>query len=130
MALPRPLLPDREFFNIGEACRIVQLPEYTLRYWESRLKLLRPARRTSGHRRYTKRDLEIILRVKDLVQNRHLTLMGARKILLREMTGKPPAASAASMDGTENQDGVPLSSSKILRDIRSELKELLSELSM
>src|SRR5947207_691528 len=85
MALPRPLLPDQEFFNIGEACRLVQLPDYTLRYWESRLKLLRPARRTSGHRRYTKRDLEIILRVKDLMGNRHMTLNGARRTLLREL---------------------------------------------
>src|SRR5258708_30558116 len=117
MALPRPLLPDQEFFNIGEACQIVQLPDYTLRYWESKLKLWRPARRTSGHRRYTKRDLEIILRVKDLLQSRPLTLMGARKALLLESRGsqavehssvKAPGAAAA----------------KILRELRSELREL------
>src|SRR5581483_5160853 len=90
MSLPAPLLPDQEFFNIGEACRIVQLPDYTLRYWELKLKLLRPARRSSGHRRYTKRDLEIILRLKSLLEGRQMTLGGARKVLLRELKGGAP----------------------------------------
>jgi len=133
MALPRPLLPDQQFFNIGEASRIVQLPDYTLRYWESRLKLLRPARRTTGHRRYTKRDLEIILRVKDLLHSRHLTLMGARKALLRELRGSAATDHSAletpGPDDTAGFNRVPANTAKILRELRSELRELLSELS-
>ena len=127
MSLPAPLLPDQEFFNIGEACRIVQLPDYTLRYWESKLKLLRPARRSSGHRRYTKRDLEIILRLKSLLEGRHMTLSGARKVLLRELKGGV-AESPATQNGAATPSERGTVAAKILREIRSELKALLTEL--
>lgn len=124
MSLPTPLFPDQEFFNIGEACRIVRLPDYTLRYWESKLRLLRPARRTSGHRRYTKRDLELILRLKDLLEGKQMTLSGARKVLLREMRGDAPAP----VEGPRSSSAGASAAAKLLREIRSELKALLAEL--
>lgn len=133
MTLPRPWLPDREFFNIGEACRVVGLPDYTLRYWESRLRLLRPARRASGHRRYTKKDLELILRVKGLLKDRHMTLAGARRTLLRELRpDRPdPASGAARAGSPAGAGGLERSALalKFLRELRSELQGLLSEFS-
>lgn len=119
----RPLFPDQQYFNIGEAARIVRVPDYTLRYWESRLRLLRPARRESGHRRYTKRDLETVLRVKELLQNRRMTLAGARQVLLRDGRqtrgeGRTPAPAIADA-------GL----SRLLREMRDDLRGILSELS-
>lgn len=117
----RPLLPDRQFFNIGEAARLAQVPDYTLRYWEMRLRLLRPARRESGHRRYTKTDIATILRVKELLKDRRMTLAGARQALLRDKRGgnpgprQTPAASDAA-------------TTKLLRELRSDLRAVLSEL--
>ncbi|MBI3550422.1 MAG: MerR family transcriptional regulator [Elusimicrobia bacterium] len=118
----RPLFPDQEFFNIGEAARIVQVPDYTLRYWETHLRLLRPVRRESGHRRYTRRDLETILKVKALMQNGTMTLAGAKEALLQDKRRRrpkeplPPGAQDAAAH-------------KLLRDLRDDLRAILTEFS-
>lgn len=119
MATALPALPDKDFFTMGEACRIAQVPPYTLRYWETRVGLPRPARLSSGHRRYTRRDLETILQVKDLIQRRRLTPAGARKTLLGRAKEKPTAPAAAA--------GSP-ALTKVLKEIRQELLALAREL--
>ncbi|HVE12752.1 MAG TPA: MerR family transcriptional regulator [Elusimicrobiota bacterium] len=112
----RPPLPDKEYFNIGEACRIAQIPPYTLRYWESRFGVLRPVRRESGHRRYTRKDMETILRIKELLQDRKMTVAGARKVLF----GRAKAEGAPLPAGTANS-----AASKALREARDELRKIL-----
>jgi DNA-binding transcriptional MerR regulator len=118
-----PALPDKDFYTMGEASRICQVPEHTLRYWEQRVGLLKPARRSSGHRRYTREDLETILRLKDLIHRRRLTIAGARRALLERKRGPKPAE-AASAEGA-----LPAATLKLLREVRQELKNLVKELS-
>lgn len=121
--LRRPLLPaDQEVFNIGEACRALQIPPHTLRYWERRFGLFRPIRLQSGHRRYTRRDLETALRIKDLLHGKKLTIAGAARALAAERRGgRLPA----------DRPGAPASAAalKLLRDVRGELQRLIGELS-
>ena len=76
-----PPLPEKEYFSIGEVSKIVQLPAYVLRYWESEFKLNRPIRRSSGQRKYMKKDIEIVFKVKDLLHNKRFTISGAKKFL-------------------------------------------------
>ena len=121
MESARPPLPDKDYFNIGEASRIAQVPEYTLRYWETRFRALRPVRRESGHRRYTRRDIEAILRIKELLQNRKMTVEGARKVLL--------ARAAAERSGPAQALQMNAQALKLLRDVREELREIIAELS-
>jgi len=109
-------IPDKEYFNIGEASRVTQVPPYTLRYWETALRLPRPVRRPSGHRRYTRRDLEAIFKIKELVYGRKLTLAGAKRAMLEETRGRS--------DGPGAQ---PLT--QALPRIKKELREILLELS-
>ena len=118
---PPPLFPDKEIFGIGEACRVLQVPAYTLRYWETRLGFLKPSRRQSGHRRYTRRDVETLLKVKELVRERHMTLAGARRLLLRESRGGGRGPAAA--------ESIAPAAAKALREARTELREILAELS-
>ena len=100
-----------------EACRLLQLPHYTLRYWESRIPSLRPVRLAGGHRRYTRENLETLLRIKELMRDRKMTLAGARRAILGERRAAPaapaPGAGAAA---------------KLLQDLRADLREILSEL--
>jgi DNA-binding transcriptional MerR regulator len=120
MHLARPPLPDKDFFNMGEACRIVQVPPYTLRYWERQFRALRPVRRESGHRRYTRRDLETILEIKELLQDRRMTVEGARKALIHKQPGR------AQGNGVEGP--LPVAAAKILREVREDLRKMLDEL--
>ena len=81
--------PDKEYFSIGEASQITQVPPYVLRYWESEFKLLRPSRRESGQRKYSRKDMETILKIKDLLYVKRFTIPGAKKSLLREKRSGP-----------------------------------------
>jgi len=82
------ILPDKTFFSIGETSQITRVKPHTLRYWESEFKLLRPIKSKSGHRRYTKKDIDIIFQIIDLLYEKKLTIAGAKKYLLSEKRGK------------------------------------------
>ena len=107
---------------MGEAARIAQVPSHTLRYWEQRVGLLKPARRSSGHRRYTREDLETILLIKDLLQRRRMTIAGARRALLEKKRGAAAEAPAAAAGAASPQ------TLKLLREIRKEILALVEEL--
>ena len=81
-------IPDKNFFSIGEASKITGVKPYILRYWESEFKLLRPARRESGHRKYTRNDLELIGEIKELLYEKKFSIAGAKKYLLDERKNK------------------------------------------
>ncbi|MFA5139757.1 MAG: MerR family transcriptional regulator [Elusimicrobiota bacterium] len=122
----RPLIPDKESFTIGEACRVLQIEPHILRYWEARLHLFRPLRRESGHRRYTRRDIETAFQIKDLLSGRGMTLAGARKALSQKRRGGRIAVEDASVPSTET---LPRAAVKLLREIREDLQRIASELS-
>lgn len=105
---------------MGEAARIAQVPAHTLRYWEKTVGLLKPARRSSGHRRYTREDLETILKLKDLLQRRRMTVAGARRALLELKRGPKPVPEAAGAASPQTL--------KLLREIRKEIQALVDEL--
>jgi DNA-binding transcriptional MerR regulator len=121
-----PALPDKEFFTMGEAARIAQVPAHTLRYWEQRVGLLKPARRSSGHRRYTRADLETILQLKELLHRRKLTIAGARRALLEAKRPPKPGAEAAAPSG--QSAAASAATLKLLREIRKEIQALVDEL--
>jgi DNA-binding transcriptional MerR regulator len=84
--------PDRLYYRIGEVEALTGIPAYVLRYWESEFKLLRPKKNLAGQRLYTKRDLELVTRIKTLLYEERLTLEGAKKRLAAESRRKtePP----------------------------------------
>lgn len=76
-------LPDKLYFKIGEASKIVGVKPYVLRYWETEFNV-RPGKTRSKHRIYRKRDVEFLLEIKRLLYEERYTIEGARK-RLREL---------------------------------------------
>ncbi|MEA3485092.1 MAG: MerR family transcriptional regulator [Candidatus Aerophobetes bacterium] len=76
--------PKKLFFSIGEVSKIAGLPPYVLRFWESEFKELRPQKSRGGHRRYRKEDVELLLRIKNLLYQDKFTIKGAREELEKE----------------------------------------------
>lgn len=70
--------PVQEFYSIGEVCTLTDLKPHVLRYWESQFKLLNPAKNRSGNRVYSRREVEVILLVKQLLYTEKYTIDGAR----------------------------------------------------
>jgi len=77
----QPQQPSKLFYRIGEVSRISGLEPYVLRYWETEFPHLRPEKRKSGQRLYTKKDLDNILQVKQLLYQSGYTISGAKKKL-------------------------------------------------
>src|SRR5688572_23785489 len=79
--MPVPEIPDKLFFRIGEVCEIAGVEPYVLRFWETEFTFLAPTKSKSGHRVYKKKDVEMVLKIKDLLYTRGFTIAGARKQL-------------------------------------------------
>ncbi|MBQ3825132.1 MAG: MerR family transcriptional regulator [Spirochaetaceae bacterium] len=73
-------------FSIGEMEELTGVKQTVLRYWESVIPILLPKRDIGGHRVYSQRDMEIVLRLKYLIYTKRFTLEGAKKQLLAEST--------------------------------------------
>ena len=72
---------DKRYYRIGEVSRIIGVEPYVLRYWESEFPQIRPRRADTNQRTYQKKDLEVILKIKQLLYEEKLTIEGARKRL-------------------------------------------------
>ena len=75
------LQPSKLFYRIGEVSKITGLEPYVLRYWETEFPHLRPDKRKSGHRLYTREELHNILQVKQLLYREGYTISGAKRKL-------------------------------------------------
>ncbi len=86
--------PVQEFFSIGEVCDLTELKPHVLRYWESQFKFLSPAKNRSGNRVYQRREIEMVMLVKQLLYGEKYTIDGARQKLdeFRKSGGMKPAA--------------------------------------
>jgi DNA-binding transcriptional MerR regulator len=78
-------IPEKIFFKIGEVCDIVDVQAHVLRYWETEFPQLSPQKNRSGQRSYRRRDVEIALRIKELLYEDEYTIAGARKKLQQEL---------------------------------------------
>ena len=80
-------IPDKLYYKIGEVAKFTGIKTHVLRYWETEFKAIRPNKSRSNQRLYRKQDVELILRLKDLLYNQGFTIAGARK-KLREKPAK------------------------------------------
>lgn len=74
-------IPDKLYFKIGEVSRITRVKPYVLRYWETEFSIVAPKKSQGRQRVYSRKDVELILFIKDLLDKERLTLEGAKKRL-------------------------------------------------
>ena len=111
------------FYKIGEVCDITGTEPYVLRYWEAEFPFLAPPKNRSGQRIYKQADIDLILRIKELLYREGYTIAGARRKLEDDMkTGKEtkPKVAAAAAELAELQE----LKDKVKR-VRDELQDLL-----
>jgi DNA-binding transcriptional MerR regulator len=85
MGFPATAIPEKIFFKIGEVCDLVGVQAHVLRYWETEFPMLSPQKNRSGQRSYRRRDVEIALRIKELLYDDLYTIAGAKKKLQTEL---------------------------------------------
>jgi len=92
------------YYKIGEACKLLEIQPYVLRYWETEFPFLSPNKSKSGQRVYSDQDLDVIRRIKELLYEEGYTIAGAKKKLEGELAAEaadPPPSPAKK--GDENQ---------------------------
>jgi DNA-binding transcriptional MerR regulator len=109
---------EKKYYTISELSALTGVAAHSIRYWEREYALLGPVRKESGHRRYLRRDIEILNEIKDLVYRRKMTLAGAKKALSRRDKTQPGAV-AASVTDEETR--------RLLEEAHKELSALLKE---
>ena len=87
MSRPAIAIPEKLFFKIGEVCELAGVQAHVLRYWESEFPMLAPQKNRAGQRVYRKRDVEMALRIKELLYEDQYTIAGAKKRLANELRG-------------------------------------------
>jgi DNA-binding transcriptional MerR regulator len=112
-------IPDKLYFRIGEVASLSRLPAYVLRFWESEFPQLKPVKSSSGQRMYRRRDVESVLRIKQLLYEQGFTIVGARQQLRSE----------AKTDKGQAAIPFPAQSPAEIQSIRQGLKEILHLLS-
>ena len=75
---------EKLYFKIGEVAKIVGVKPYVLRYWETEFSMVRPGKTRSKHRLYRRKDVEMLVHIKQLLHDQRFTIEGARKHLRSE----------------------------------------------
>ncbi len=137
-------IPEKLFFKIGEVCELAGVQAHVLRYWESEFPMLAPQKNRAGQRVYRKRDVEIALRVKELLYEDQYTIAGAKKRLANDLraggkfkvspedNGEDSDHSARAVQATSSPTGgsspgtKTAADRKALRQLSTELRELLA----
>src|SRR5713226_2145205 len=91
----------RKLYKIGEVCKLADVQPYVLRYWETEFPSLAPNKSGGGQRMYTRAEIDVILRIKQLLYSEGFTIAGAKKKLENEPASPqsppaPPTSSAAA----------------------------------
>ena len=101
---------DRLFYKIGEVSSIAEIESHVLRYWESEFPFLKPRKNDTGQRIYTRKDLELVLQIKNLLYNEKYTIAGVRN----KFGSKTLKRNAVSME--------------TIQGVKKKLKEILDTL--
>jgi DNA-binding transcriptional MerR regulator len=112
-------IPDKLYFRIGEVATLCRLPAYVLRFWESEFPQLKPVKSSTGQRMYRRRDVENVLRIKQLLYDQGFTIVGARQQMRSETKAEKGQAAIP----------FPAQSPAEIQHIRQGLKEILHLLS-
>jgi DNA-binding transcriptional MerR regulator len=88
-----------------------------LRYWESEFQFLNPRKSKSGQRIYVKKDLETVLKIKEMLYRERFTIEGVRKRFGEGGIAKKPLEPSKTLSG-----------SNTIELVKSRLREILEQI--
>lgn len=91
-----PGTPRKRYYRVGDVAEMTGLEPHVLRYWETEFKGLRPRKSRGGQRLYSADDLDLVMRIRDLLHVEGYTIAGARRQLQRSPAGE--SSSGAGFD--------------------------------
>lgn len=114
-------IKEKTYYPIREVSQITGVRETVIRFWEQQFDELKPLKNRVGQRKYTKRDIDIILLIKKLLYEEEYKITGAQR-KLKELLAKQPGEQMKLFEVEEKFKAVKL------KQIKAELEELLEVL--
>lgn len=108
---------EKLYWSIGEVAGELEVNTSLIRYWEKEFGMIRPKRTGRGDRLYTRKEIDLLKRIKHLVKEEGFTLQGAREQLRKRSADEPAAPAQPNPNGHEE-----------LRDKLLEIRSRLLEL--
>jgi len=109
--------PEEKFvYRLEEVSRIAKLPGKTIEGWEKEFPFLHSGQTSNGQKIFRQRDVDIILRIKELLEKKGFTLAGAKRAIEEEFETK----SAVHVH--------PDRLKKVLYQVKEQLQEIASSL--
>ena len=84
-------IPKKRQYRASEVCQFTDTQPYVLRFWESEFPQLSPDKNRGGQPVYRRADIDVVIRIKQLLYDEEYTIEGARKRLEQEMSGEVEA---------------------------------------
>src|SRR5882757_9927655 len=112
---PKPEIPDKLYFRIGEVSKLLGVEPYVVRFWETEFPGLSPKKSDTGQRLFRRKDVELLLHIKHLLYEKTFTIEGARQLLVKAKS--EPKVAATRQEPLFGPDPIPI--------IREELRSLL-----
>src|SRR6202021_2838136 len=113
-------LPPKLYFRSGEVASLVGVEPHVLRYWEREFRSIRPTKSAKGQRVYSRRDVENLMRVRELLYREGFTIAGAKKKLQRAGVEPRPAGDLGAQEAGKLREQ--------LLAMRGEIEAFLEEL--
>jgi len=105
------------YYSIGEVSELTSIEPHVLRYWETIFDELSPRKNRAGNRTYKEKDISVILKLKELIQDKKYSTAGAKKVLEEGIEPEEPRNNSLSPEVKRD-----------LREIRLFLNKLAKEL--
>ena len=114
------------YYSISEVSKITGLKPYVLRYWETEFKQLAPPKNRAGNRTFRQKDIDLILRLRQLLHVEKFTIEGARKKLSERVEVVEAEIGEKSVEtDPEECEAETLRRKKMLRYVKQELESMM-----
>jgi len=75
---------NKLYYTIGEVALLIGAAPSVIRYWEAEFNTLKPSKNSRGERKYTQKDVHLILDIHYLLKEKGYTIEGAKKELIHQ----------------------------------------------
>lgn len=114
------MIPQKSSFKFQELTPITGVKPYVIRFWETEFHEISPVESDSGHKIYSRQDVEFILKIKELLFEKKLSIPEAKKALLQE------EGDALELEAESSEQLVALSVD--LSDVKALVQDALTEI--
>ena len=114
------------FRTISEVSAELNVPPHVLRFWETKFSNLRPLKRSGGRRYYRPDDINVLIRIRDLLYEDGFTIKGAQRFLKSKEALASTVTVADTVTGIEASDFAAVQA--ILVSVRKRLASVRRQL--